>query len=120
MNHLEDIVYPQSASFAPADQCGRRIKRIIILPRPEEVDDSAGLIKAISTYLEDNAGWFVAPARTGHRNRQPLTLALLRLDAVDPNTGASRYATISEPQGRLITRIAEETRSGRGVGSQGD
>ncbi len=110
VNHLEDIVYPQSASFAPADQLRTGIKRIIILARPEGVDGSDGLIKAISTYLADNAGWFVAPAElaTEIASRD---LGASPLDAVDPNTGAvdmQRYLNAQRP---LMTRIAEETRS---------
>ena len=35
-NHLEDIVYPQSAAFVPINRIGENIKRVIILPGSEE------------------------------------------------------------------------------------
>ena len=52
VNLLEDIVYPtKAAEFVPPDLIRDQIRRIIILPRPEGVDDSPGLVKAISDYL---------------------------------------------------------------------
>ena len=110
VNHLEDIVYPQSGAFAPADQLGAGIKRIIILPRPQGVDDSDGLTKAISKYLADNAGWYVAPPELASEiaARSQTTSAL---DAIDSDTGKVDMQRYLAAQRSLTTTIAEETRS---------
>ena len=112
INHLEDIVYPkQEATFVPADSIRENIKRIIILPRTEGVDDSQGLVKAISQYLVENTGWYVAPpdlaAEIASRTKSPNS----PLDAIDPDTGQVDMQRYLEPQRGLITTIANETRS---------
>jgi len=112
VNHLEDIVYPvQGGTFVPRTQLLENIKRIIILPRPEDVENTQGLISAISMYLTDNAGWFVAPpelaAEIASRTKSPTS----SLDAIDPNTGKVDMQKYLEPQRALMMAIAEETRS---------
>jgi hypothetical protein len=111
VNHLEDIVYPPSGSFVPADSLRTTIKRIIILPQPEGVDDSAGLISAISTYLAENAGWFVAPPELALEIASRTKDAGSPLDAIDPNTGTVDMQRYLVAQGSLVTAIAQETRS---------
>jgi hypothetical protein len=111
VNHLEDIVYPQSGSFVPADSLRTSIKRIIILPQPEGVDNSEGLIRAISTYLTDNAGWFVAPPELALEIASRTKGAGSPLDAIDPNTGAVDMQRYLAAQGSLVATIAAETRS---------
>jgi hypothetical protein len=112
VNHLEDIVYPnQGGTFVPRSQILESIKRIIILPRPEDVENTQGLISAISKYLTDNAGWFVAPpelaAEIASRTKSPTS----SLDAIDPNTGQVDMQQYLEPERALMTAIAQETRS---------
>ncbi|MGO8819318.1 MAG: hypothetical protein ACLQVG_32200 [Terriglobia bacterium] len=111
VNRLEDIVYPPSGSFVPADSLRTTIKRIIILPQPEGVDDSEGLISAISTYLADNAGWFVAPPELALEIASRAKDAGSPLDAIDPNTGTVDMQRYLVAQGSLVTAIAQETRS---------
>jgi len=111
VNHLEDIVYPPSGSFVPADTLRTTIKSIIILPQPEGVDDSGGLISAISTYLADNAGWFVAPPELALEIASRTKGAGSPLDAVDPNTGDIDMQRYLAAQRSLVTALAEETRS---------
>lgn len=111
VNHLEDIVYPQSGSFVPADSLRTSIKRIIILPYPEGVDNSEGLIAAISTYLSDNAGWFVAPPELALEIASRTNGAGSPLDAVDPNTGAVDMSRYLAAQGSLVMAIAAESHS---------
>jgi len=48
VNHLEDMVYPAGGSFVPSNLIGENIKRIIVLPRVEGVENSQGLMSAIS------------------------------------------------------------------------
>ena len=110
-NHLEDIVYPPSGSFVPADSLRTSIKRIIILPQPEGVDNSEGLISAISTYLADNAGWFVAPPELALEIASRTKGAGSPLDAIDPTSGAVDMQRYLAAQGSLVTTIAAQTRS---------
>ena len=112
INRLEDIVYPkQAATFVPPDLIRDNIKRIIILPRTEGVDDSQGLVKAISKYLVDNTNWYVAPpelaAEIASRTKSPNS----PLDAINPDTGDVDMQRYLEPQRGLMTAIANETRS---------
>ncbi|MGO8788936.1 MAG: hypothetical protein ACLQVL_16345 [Terriglobia bacterium] len=112
VNHLEDIVYPtRAATFVPADTILKNIKRIIILPQPEGVDNSDGLISAISTYLADNAGLFVAPPELALEIAKRNGSSASSLDAIDPNTGAVDMQRYLEPQRSLVVKIAEETHS---------
>ena len=112
VNHLEDIEYShQGGAFVPTDTVRESIKRIIILPQPEDVENTEGLIGAISTYLADNAGWYVAPPdlalEIANRRRSYAT----PLDAFDPDTGEVDTQQYQQAQRSLATKIAEETRS---------
>ena len=111
VNHLEDIVYPQSGTFVARDLIRENIKRIIILPRPEDVENSQGLISAISQYLANNAGWFVAPPDLALEIASRTKASTSSLDAIDPNTGEVDMQRYLEAQRPLIVTIAEETRS---------
>ena len=112
VNHLEDIAYPaKAATFVPADTILKNIKRMIILPQPEGVDNSDGLISAIATYLADNAGLFVAPPELAMEIAKRNGSSASSLDAIDPNTGEVDVQRYLEPQRSLVTKIAEETRS---------
>lgn len=110
VNHLEDIVYPtKTATFVPADTTLNNIKRIIILPQVEDVDNASGLISAISAYLSDNAGLFVAPPQLAMEIASQNKVPSSPLDAVDPNTGEVDLQRYLEPQRSLAEKIAEET-----------
>jgi hypothetical protein len=109
VNHLEDIVYPQSGTFVPGNQLQENIKRVAILPRPGDVDNSQGLISAISTYLTENAGWFVAPPELASEIASRAKVPTSPLDAIDSNTGHVDMQAYLEPQGALMTTIAQAT-----------
>ena len=111
VNHLEDIVYPKAGTFVPTDLMRENIKRIIILPRPEGVDNSQGLMLAISKYLADNTGWFVAPPELAVEITSRTKVSTSPLDAIDPNTGEVDMQRYLEPQRGVMTTIADETRS---------
>jgi hypothetical protein len=111
VNHLEDIVYPSSGTFVPVNQVGEGIKRIIILPRPEGVENTRGLISAISQYLTDNAGWFVAPPEMAVEIAARSKDSASSLDAIDSNTGEVDMQRYMNPQHGLVMAIAKETRS---------
>jgi len=111
VNRLEDIVYPQGGTFVPTDLMRENIKRIIILARPEDVENSQGLISAIAQYLSDNAGWFVAPPELAAEIASRTKVSTSSLDAIDPNTGEVDMQRYLEPQRALMMTIAQETRS---------
>ena len=111
VNHLVDIVYPQGGAFVPPDLVRENIKRIIILPRPEGVENSQGLISAISTYLADNAGWFVAPPELAVEIANHTQATASSLDAINPGTGEVDMQRYLDPQRSLVMTIAKETRS---------
>jgi hypothetical protein len=112
VNHLEDIVYPQGGgSFVSTDLAREKIKRIIILPRPQGVENSQGLMSAISHYLADNTGWFVAPPELAEEIVGRTEDSTSSLDAVDPDTDDVNLQQSLEPQRALMTSIAKETRS---------
>ncbi|HTS68204.1 MAG TPA: hypothetical protein VMO17_04410 [Terriglobia bacterium] len=110
VNHLEEIIYPtKTATFVPTPLIRERINRIAILPEVEEVKDADGLISAISSYLAETAGWFVAPSdlalEIAGRNKLPGST----LDAVDPNTGDVDMESYMRSEGSLMKKIASET-----------
>ncbi len=111
VNHLEDIVYPPGGSFVPANLIGENIKRLIILPQPEGVENSPGLMNAISQYFADNAGWYVAPPELAREIANRHKASTSPLDAIDPNTGNVDMQRYLEAQRSLVTVIANETRS---------
>jgi hypothetical protein len=112
INRLEDIEYPtQAATFVPPDLIRENIKRIIILPRPEGVDDTDRLVSAISKYLADNTGWYIAPpelaVEIASRTKGPTS----PLDAINPDTGQVDMQQYLDPQRTLMMAIANETHS---------
>ncbi len=111
VNHLEDIVYPHGGSFVPRDVGWGNIKRIIILPRPEDVENSEGLMSAISKYLADNAGWFVAPPELAQEIASRVEDPTSSPDAIDPYTGEVDMQQYLESQRALMATIAKDTRS---------
>jgi hypothetical protein len=108
--HLEDIQWPNEGFFLPANRIRENIKRIIILPRSEDVENTQGLFAAISRYLQENAGWFVAPPELGEEIANRAENNPSSLDAIDPKTGQIDVQQFLEAQGFLVTRIAQETR----------
>ena len=111
VNHLEDIVYPASETFVPVNRVGEGIKRLIILPRPEGVENTSGLISAISQYLTDNAGWFVAPPEMAVEIAGRSKDSTSSLDAIDTQTGNVDMQRYLDAQSSLMVTIAKETRS---------
>jgi hypothetical protein len=108
---LKDIVYPQGGVIVPPSPVRERIKRIIVLPRPEGVENCQGLFDAISKYLSDNAGWFVAPPALAQEIASRSKLSSSPLDAIDPDTGQVDMQRYLEPQQYVVMKIAEETES---------
>jgi hypothetical protein len=111
VNRLEDIVYPPGATFVAGGLLRKNIKRIIILPRPEDVENTQGLIDAISQYLADNAGWYVAPPELALEVASRVKIFSSSLDAIDTKTGDADKQRHLESQGSLATMIAQDTRS---------
>jgi hypothetical protein len=110
-NHLEDIVYAQGGAFVPADRLRDGIKRIIILPQPQDVNNTDGLIAAVSKYLADSAGWYVAPPELAQEIVLHGKSSAASLDAIDPNTGTVDMEKYLQAQRALVTVVANETRS---------
>jgi hypothetical protein len=112
VNHLEDIVYPtKAAEFVPPDLIRQNIKRIIILPRTDGVDDADGLVKAISQYVADNTGWYIAPSELAVEIAGRTKSSNSPLDAVDPDSGRVDMQQYLEPERALMTKIADESHS---------
>lgn len=112
VNHLEDIIYPtKAAEFVPPDLIRQNIKRIIILPRTEGVDDAGGLVNAISQYVADNTGWYIAPSELAVEIAGRTRSSNSPLDAVDPATGQVDMQQYLEPQRALMVKIADESHS---------
>lgn len=112
VNHLQDIVYPNSGgTFVSTDLIRRDTHRIIILPEPENVENTKGLMDAIASYLADNAGWFVAPsdlaAEIAERTRVPGS----SLDAINPDTGDVDMQRYLQRESPLVVTIATDTHS---------
>jgi len=108
---LEDVEYPNESFFLPADQIRTNIKRIIILPKSEGVENTEGLFTAISKYLQDNAGWYVAPPELAEEIANQAKPSPSSLDAIDPKTGQVDMQRFLEAQGSLVMKIAAETRA---------
>ena len=112
VNHLQDIVYPARVEpSVPGNTLGEDIKRIIILPEVEGVENADGLIGAISSYLADNAGWYVGPPELATEIANRSKAAGSPLDAIDPNTGAVDMQRYLLSQGSLVATIANQTHS---------
>ena len=112
VNHLEDIVYPtKAAEFVPPDLIRQNIKRIIILPRTDGVDDADGLVKAISQYVADNTGWYIAPSELAVEIAGRTKGSNSPLDAVDPDSGQVDMQQYLEPERALMIKIADESHS---------
>jgi len=112
VNHLEDIVYSkQGGTFVPRSQILENIKRVIILPRPEDVENTQGLISAISQYLTDNAGWFVAPPELAVEVATRVQGPVSSMDVIDSDTGQVDMRQYLEFQRALMTAIARQTHS---------
>jgi hypothetical protein len=108
---LEDIEYPNEGFFLPADQIRANIRRIIILPESDDVENTEGLFTAISKYLQDNAGWFVAPPELGEAIANQAKPARSLLDAIDPKTGQVDMRRFLQEQGSVVMKVAAETRT---------
>jgi hypothetical protein len=111
VHHLEDIVYPKGGTYVPADLIRQGIKRIIILPDTDGVENTQGLMDAISKYLSDNAGWYVAPPELAKEIAGHSKISTSSLDAINPDTGDVDMQRYLEPKSGLVSAIATETRS---------
>ena len=95
----------------PPELLRAQIKRIAIWPRPEDVENTEGLMTAISRYLADKAGWFVSPPELAQEIANRAKAPTSSLDAIDPNTGDVDLQRYMQPQRSLVVTLAEETRS---------
>ncbi|MDR3674496.1 MAG: hypothetical protein P4N24_03330, partial [Acidobacteriota bacterium] len=111
VHHLEDIVYPKGGTYVPTDLIRQGIERIIILPDSDGVENTQGLMDAISKYLSDNAGWYVAPLELAKEIASRSKISTSSLDAINPDTGDVDMQRYLEPKGGLVSTIATETRS---------
>jgi hypothetical protein len=108
--HLQDIELPDENMFLPADRIRENIKRIIILPKSQDVDNTQPLFAAISQYLQDNAGWYVAPAELGAEIASRTQTSSNPLDSIDPQTGQVDMQRFLDAQSSNATKVAEEAR----------
>lgn len=106
---IQWMEHPLENSFFPASQIRGRVKKIIILPK-SGVPDADGLFDAITTYLESNLGWYVAPRMLAEEIRDRAGKSVSALDAIDPSTGQFDIARYVQGQQSLVTRLASETR----------
>ena len=108
VNRLEDIAYPASGSFVPANAVGFGIKRVIVLPQVTDVENGEGLVTAISAYLTEHAGWYVAPPELGkeamERHKDWITAPSAADAQADPQKDL-------QAQSRRVKVLAAETRS---------
>lgn len=109
VNHLEYIVYAaKTETFVPANEIGQGIRRVIILPEPQDVQNAQGLMDAISKYLSANSGWYVEPAELAAEIATRDGDSDSMLDSADPDDD---YQQFLEHQRTLARQIAKETRT---------
>lgn len=108
--HLEDVQVPNESFFVPTNQVRAGIKRIIILPKPEDVENTTGLFAAIGKYLEDSAGWFVSPPELGEEIAQRAETSAASLEGIDSETGQVDMQRLLDSQSSVLKKIAQETR----------
>jgi hypothetical protein len=92
----------------PTNQLRASLKRIIIWPRLTDVNNSQGLIGAISQYLTDNAGWFVAPPELALEIASRAEDPTAPPEAIDADSDMPRFLS---PEASVLNAIAVETRS---------
>jgi len=109
VNHLQSIEFP--ATLPPLDSAQVTnpdlIRRIVILPQVADVDDSEGLISAITRYLEDNTGWYVAPSDLALEIAKRNEAFGSESDEYDADTGGIDL----DQQRPLMMAIAKKTHS---------
>ena len=110
-NHLEDLVIIKSVSIIPTSPLTASIKRIIILPQVEGVENSEGLISAMGKYLADNTGWYVGPPDLALEIGDRVRNSSPSLDALDPTTGDFDMERYLAAQGSLAALVASRTHS---------
>ena len=109
MNRLEDIIYPhQAAEIVPPDILRMNIKRIIILPRPDGVDDYQELVSADFQVPRGQHRVVCGAARACGGDCQPRQRAGFITHAIDPDTGKVDMQHYLEPQGALMAEITGE------------
>ena len=111
VNHLQDIVNIKAVTIIPTSPIVASIKRIIILPQPEGVENSEGLISAISKYLVDNTGWFVGPPDLALEIANRVKDSSPFLDVLDPGNGDFDMQRYLAAQGSLAALVANRTHS---------
>lgn len=111
VNHLQDIIIINEVKSIPTSPIVGSIKRIIILPQAEGVEDTDGLFSAISTYLTNNTGWFVGPSDLAREVAAGIRESSPSLDALDPSSGDFTPEDYIEAQGALAVAVANRTHS---------
>jgi hypothetical protein len=110
VNRLEDIIYPRrSAEIVPPDLLRANIKRTIILPRSEEIEDDQELVAAVSKYLSDNANWYVAPSDLAVEMASRVEPPGTSDPEIDPETGLLDMQRYLARHGGAMARIARQT-----------
>lgn len=109
VNRLDWLQYPLENFFVSAERIRRQIKKVVLLPN-YGVPDSRELVDRIAGYLENNLGWYVAPAMLAEEIRRRSGQMTSTLDAIDPATGEFDVKRYLDSQRRLIERLASETR----------
>jgi hypothetical protein len=105
--HVEDVKLPRESFFVPVNTVCDGIRRIIIIPKAQDVENTEGLTTAIGKYLQENAGWFVAPPELGAEIAQRVENSPASMASID---GPSGDVGLLDSEGTLARGIAQETR----------
>lgn len=109
VNRLEDIIYPRrSAEIVPPDLLRVNIKRTIILPRSEEIDDDQELVAGVSKYLSENAGWYVAPPELATEIASRVEPPGSSEAEIDPETGMLDMQRYLATHGAAMALVARQ------------
>jgi hypothetical protein len=93
------------------DSVQQSIRRTIILPESEDVNNADGLSEAIGKYLSQQAGWYVAPSDLAQELATRHSVPNSVLDAINPDTGAVDMQVYLQPPISPVVAIARETHS---------
>jgi hypothetical protein len=108
-NEVHYFEPPLENAFVPVNQLRTGIKKIILLPQ-SEVPDAEGFFDVLSSFLEEQTGWYVAPWILAREIRSRTKVPDSMLDFINPDTGEVDMARFKEAKLDVVRRVAEETR----------
>lgn len=108
-NEIHYFQPPLENAFVPLNELRRGIKKVILLPQ-SEVPDAEGYFDAVSSFIEQQMGWYVAPWLLAREIRSRTKVPDSMLDYINPETGEVDLARLQEAKLGVVRRVAEETR----------